>query len=86
MSGILIAAITVNVLSFILYGIDKLKAVKGLWRIPESLLLLITVVGGSAGALLSMLLFRHKTKKPKFIVVVLISLLVQIYSLTIYLS
>lgn len=86
MSGILIAAATVNFLTFILYGIDKLKAVNGWWRIPESLLLILTLAGGSAGALISMLLFRHKTQKPVFVIVVLLSLLVQVYLLTIYLS
>ena len=54
--------VAVNLVSFTLYGLDKLKAKKGLWRIRESTLLLIAALGGSVGALLGMEVFRHKTK------------------------
>jgi uncharacterized membrane protein YsdA (DUF1294 family) len=43
-------------------GIDKYKAKKGLWRIPEKTIFLIALLGGSGGALLGMHIFRHKTK------------------------
>ena len=52
----------VNITAFILYGADKKKAKRGQWRIPEKTLLGIAVIGGSAGAILGMFLFRHKTK------------------------
>ena len=42
--------LAINVITFILYGIDKLKAKKGKWRIPEATLLLLAVMGGSIGA------------------------------------
>lgn len=58
--------IAINVLTFIVYGIDKLKAKKGWWRIPEATLLLLALVGGSIGAWCGMTLFRHKTKHLKF--------------------
>ena len=60
----------VNLLAFALYGIDKGKAKRGAWRIRESTLLLAALLGGSAGALLGMELFRHKTKHWKFKILV----------------
>ena len=58
--------IGINVLTFLLYGIDKWKAQRGKWRIPEETLIWLAVVGGSIGALIGMYLFRHKTKHRKF--------------------
>ena len=58
----------VNLAAFALYGIDKYKARRGLWRIPESVLLFAAAAGGSAGALLGMHFFHHKTKKPRFFI------------------
>lgn len=52
----------VNVVAFVLYGLDKYKAKTGAWRIPEKTLLGIAVIGGSVGALAGMNFFRHKTK------------------------
>lgn len=56
----------VNLTAFVLYGIDKYRAKRGRWRIPEAALILIAVIGGSIGALGGMYLFRHKTRKPRF--------------------
>ena len=58
--------ITINVLTFIVYGVDKWKAHRGRWRVPEATLLGLTALGGSVGAWLAMQLFRHKTQKKKF--------------------
>ena len=58
--------IGINVVTFLLYGIDKWKAQRGKWRIPEETLIWLAVVGGSIGALIGMYLFRHKTKHRKF--------------------
>ena len=52
----------VNVIAFVLYGLDKYKAKTGAWRIPEKTLLGIAVIGGSVGALAGMNFFRHKTR------------------------
>ena len=57
---------TINAVSFFVYGIDKLKASKGWWRIPESTLLLLALVGGSVGAWLGMKAWHHKTMHKKF--------------------
>ena len=67
----------INILTFLLYGIDKWKARRRKWRIPEETLIWLAVVGGSMGALLGMYLFRHKTKHKKFTVGVPVILLVQ---------
>ena len=56
----------INVITFIAYGIDKLKAKKGKWRIPESTLLLLAIVGGSIGAWMGMKVWHHKTMHKKF--------------------
>ena len=58
--------LAVNVITFVVYGIDKLKAKMGGWRIPEATLLLLAAIGGSIGAWCGMMLFRHKTKHWKF--------------------
>ncbi len=56
----------VNALGFLLMLIDKQKAKKGRWRIPERTLFLTAVIGGSVGSLLGMYTFRHKTKHLSF--------------------
>ena len=56
----------INVIAFLVYGIDKLKAKRGKWRIPESTLLLLAAIGGSLGALFGMKVWHHKTMHKKF--------------------
>jgi uncharacterized membrane protein YsdA (DUF1294 family) len=58
--------VLINVITFIVYGIDKLKAKKGRWRIPESTLLLLAIIGGSIGAWYGMKVWHHKTLHKKF--------------------
>jgi len=58
----------VNSVSLAIFGIDKLKSKKGGWRVPESRLLLVAFFG-PFGAYAGMLLFRHKTRKIKFLLV-----------------
>lgn len=60
------AFICMNVLAFLLMGIDKLLAKAHLWRIPERILMAFAVCFGAVGMVLGMLLFRHKTRKGKF--------------------
>lgn len=62
----LAALVAYNFVVFAVYGVDKGKAKKGAWRIPERVLIFLAVIGGSVGALLGMIVFHHKTKKPKF--------------------
>ena len=56
----------INVLAFIIYGIDKYKARKAKWRISEATLLLLAVAGGSVGAWMGMRVWHHKTLHKKF--------------------
>ena len=56
----------INAISFILMLVDKYKARKNLWRIPERTFFLIACIGGSLGCILGMYTVRHKTKHPKF--------------------
>ena len=58
--------IVINLLTFLLYGLDKYKAIRQEWRIPERVLLLMAFVGGAFGALSAMRIFRHKTRKGRF--------------------
>ena len=58
--------VAINIVDFFVYGIDKLKAKRNRWRIPESTLLLLAVIGGSVGALLGMKVWHHKTMHKKF--------------------
>ena len=53
--------IVINVVTFLVYGIDKWKAKKGSWRISEATLLILAAIGGSIGALLGMKIWHHKT-------------------------
>ena len=52
----------INVVTFLVYGIDKWKAKQGSWRISEATLLMLAVIGGNIGALLGMKVWRHKTQ------------------------
>ena len=70
--------IGINILTFLIYGIDKWKARRGKWRIPEGTLIWLAIAGGSIGALLGMSLFRHKTQHRKFTLGIPAILLVQV--------
>lgn len=56
----------INILLFALMGIDKYKAKRGLWRIPEKTLFGLAIAGGSVGGILGMRVFRHKTRHNSF--------------------
>lgn len=67
MAALLLSCIIgVNVITFVVYGIDKLKAKKGTWRVPETTLLLLAIVGGSVGAWCGVKVWHHKTMHAKF--------------------
>lgn len=58
--------IAINIATFFVYGIDKWKARRSKWRIPESTLLTLAVLGGSIGAYIGMRTWHHKTMHNKF--------------------
>lgn len=62
----LIYLIIINIIGFLIMYIDKKKAEKGKWRIPEKKLFIITALGGGIGTIAGMYTFRHKTQKPEF--------------------
>lgn len=59
-------SLLINAINFLLFGIDKKRARKREWRIPESALLFISLLGGALGGLIGMNFYKHKTKKMKF--------------------
>lgn len=58
--------LVINIVAFFAFGTDKWKAKKGKWRIPESTLMLLALVGGSIGAWCGMRVWHHKTMHAKF--------------------
>lgn len=58
----------ISVITLFTYMIDKIKAKAGLWRIPEKVLLGLSLLGGAFGGLIAMYVFRHKTKHWYFVV------------------
>ena len=58
--------ISINVVTFIAYGVDKRAAVRGNWRVPEIQLHTLEFLGGWSGALVAQRFFKHKTKKKSF--------------------
>lgn len=71
----------INILTFIVYGIDKRKAMREEWRIPEKTLLGLALIGGSVGAFAGMRFFHHKTQKPLFFLGIPLLFCVQIVAM-----
>lgn len=71
--------ILINIVTFILFAIDKKRAKKNQWRIPESQLLFFSLLGGSIGGIIAMNIVKHKTKKPKFTIGMPLLLLINIF-------
>ncbi len=64
---IIIYLVAINFISFIMMGLDKYKAKKRTWRIPESTLFVLALIGGSVGSIAGMHLFHHKTRHWYFL-------------------
>lgn len=75
---LLIYLFVINVVGFLLMGIDKLRAKKQVWRVPEKTLFLMAVIGGSIGTNVGMYVFRHKTKHWYFVIGMPLILIAQI--------
>ncbi|MEG1312561.1 MAG: DUF1294 domain-containing protein [Romboutsia sp.] len=69
--------IIINLIGFYIMYIDKRKAIENKWRVSESTLISIAIIGGSLGSLLGMYTFRHKTKHIKFTIGIPFIMLIQ---------
>lgn len=65
-NSILIYYLIINLVTLLVWQADKRRAVRQQWRVPEKWLFFLALMGGAAGALAGMLLFRHKIRKPLF--------------------
>ena len=81
MNYFLIYLLLINAAAMLLMHADKQKARRGLWRISEKTFVILAAFGGSIGIILSMYLFRHKTKHVKFFIGIPAILIIQIFIL-----
>lgn len=65
---LIIYFVIINIVGFAIMGIDKRKAIKRTFRIPEATLFIVALIGGSIGSILGMRIFRHKTRHWYFVV------------------
>ena len=86
MKILLVYLLIINAAGFILMLVDKYKAKKNLWRIPEATLLTVSVIGGSLGCMIGMHIARHKTKHLKFTLGIPVILALQIILIVICIS
>ena len=77
--------IVINIVSFVLYGIDKKRAIKHQYRIAEKYLLFLSIVGGCLGSLFGIMFFHHKNKHLKFVIFVPICNLLWLFLLLCFL-
>lgn len=82
MDFFIIYLVIINAAGFLLMHVDKQRAIRGAWRIPEKTLMTVAVIGGSLGCLAGMYTFRHKTKHKKFTVGIPAILALQIAALS----
>lgn len=68
MDAVTIYFLAINIVLFVVMGVDKYKAIRRRWRIPEATLFILALVGGACGGTVGMYSFRHKTKHWYFAV------------------
>lgn len=87
MKNFIIYILAINLIGFFIMWLDKHKARKGSWRIPEKTLFIITAIGGGIGTTAGMFVFRHKTKKLNFLIgfpfITILEIILVIYYLVI---
>ena len=90
MKYIITYVIVINLIAFLAMYIDKKKAQKGKWRIKESTLFMLVLLGGGIGGIAGMYTFRHKTKKIKFTIglptILILEIILVIYLKLIYIK
>jgi len=82
--NIVIILIAINIITFVAYGLDKYYARNSLWRIPEGILLLLTLCGGGIAGFAARRFFRHKTKKLSFVIKFWIMIIIQVIVIAYY--
>ena len=80
---VIIYLAAVNLFGFAIMGIDKVKAKRRKWRIPEATLFMVAAIGGSIGSIAGMYIFRHKTKHLYFVIGMPIILVLQLIAIAI---
>jgi uncharacterized membrane protein YsdA (DUF1294 family) len=77
----------ISIVTFCAYGVDKSRARRGAWRIPEATLHTLALLGGTAGALAGMFFFRHKTRDRRFqaVLAAIVVLQILLFAAAIYL-
>jgi uncharacterized membrane protein YsdA (DUF1294 family) len=75
----LIYFVCINIMSFIVFFLDKEKAKKDKWRIQERTLHTLSFLGGVIGSIAAMIVFHHKTRKPVFVAITLLALLFNVF-------
>jgi len=78
--------VIINFITFFVYGLDKAKAEGQSWRVKETRLLLLALIGGSLGAIAGMKIFRHKIKKVGFLLPFVVILLIQVSLIYLFLT
>ena len=73
-----VIVVAMNIITFIAYAADKSKAKRGAWRTPEAVLIALSFLFGSVGALAGMFVLRHKTKHIKFLICVPLSFILHV--------
>ena len=81
---LIVYLLIINAATFIIFGLDKWKARHDRWRVPESVLMFLAIIGGSPAAILAMRTFHHKTNKNKFAFGIPIILFLQLSALIFY--
>lgn len=86
MKYIIIYVVGINLIAFLAMYIDKRKAQKSRWRIKESTLFTLVLLGGGIGGVAGMYTFRHKTKKMQFVIGFPAILIIEIICIIIFLT
>jgi len=76
--------VIINIIGFISCGVDKYKAKRGLWRIPERIFFWLAFMGGAPGVYFGLLLFHHKTRHKKFMVGIPMIFIFQVLGLILF--
>lgn len=71
--------IIMSIITFLLMYIDKNRAIKGQWRIPEATLINLSILGGGIGTYMGMYIFKHKTRHPKFTIFIPITIILNLF-------